>query len=92
MSEIEQVDGPSHYGGKDNHYETIKVMIAWHGPVIVSYFCQLTAEKYLCRAGKKPETPEGYDGSGDKKIEDLRKAAWYSKAAADVLEYGQVRP
>lgn len=89
---IDNVDNPQHYGGRDNPYEVIKVMLAWFGPVITAQFCQLNAIKYLSRAGKKPELPGGHDGSGDKLIEDWRKAAWYSKAAADILEHGKVRP
>jgi hypothetical protein len=59
--EDEAVNHPSHYGGEDNPYETIKVIEAWQlnfnlGNVI----------KYISRAGKK--------GS---KTEDLQKALWY---------------
>ncbi|MCA9749268.1 MAG: DUF3310 domain-containing protein, partial [Romboutsia sp.] len=50
-----------HYGGKDNPYETIKVIEAWGlgfnlGNVV----------KYISRAGKK-----------DFLIQDLEKAKWY---------------
>lgn len=59
----DSVDHPSHYGGKDNPYEAIKVINAWNlnfelGNVV----------KYLSRAGRK--NPE-------KTVEDLRKALWY---------------
>jgi hypothetical protein len=55
------VNHPTHYGGRDNPYEAIKVIEAWDlgfnlGNVV----------KYLSRAGKKGDT-----------LEDLRKAAWY---------------
>lgn len=79
------VDNPQHYGGRDNVYEVIKVMLAWHGPEAVCWFCQLNAEKYLSRTGKKTSEPV-------EAIEDLRKAAWYATAAADLLEHGKVRP
>lgn len=57
----EQVNHPKHYGGKDNPYETIKVIEAWGlgfnlGNVV----------KYISRAGKK-----------DFLIQDLEKAKWY---------------
>lgn len=78
----EKIDGPAHYRGKDDPYEAIKVMLAWHGPVPTAWFCRLNAEKYLCRSGAKEVNP----------VDDLRKAAWYAKAAADILEHGQVRP
>lgn len=56
------VNHPTHYGGKDNPYEAIKVIEAWGlgfslGNVI----------KYISRAGIKTESP----------IEDLEKALWY---------------
>jgi hypothetical protein len=77
---MSNVDGPAHYGGKDNPYEAIKVMLAWHGPEATAWFCQLSAEKYLCRTEKK-----------NAHVEDLRKAAWYAKAAADLREFGGLR-
>lgn len=72
----ETVDHPAHYGG-DNDYEAIKVMEAWHGPTAVIHFCVLSAEKYLSRAGKKPNEPLS---------RDLRKAAWYLNHAAALSE------
>lgn len=59
--EINNVDHPSHYGGIQNIYETIKVIEAWG-----LNFNLGNAIKYISRAGKK----------GDIK-EDLQKAAWY---------------
>lgn len=55
------VNHPSHYGGKDNKYEAIKVIENWElgfhlGNVL----------KYINRAGKKSNM-----------IEDLEKAQWY---------------
>jgi hypothetical protein len=57
------VDHPSHYGGKDNVYETIKVIDAWQ-----LGFALGNAVKYLSRAGKKDPAKE---------IEDLQKAVFY---------------
>lgn len=74
-------DEPDWYGGESNPYEAIKVMLAWHGPEATAWFCRLSAEKYLCRAGKKDDTVH----------QDLRKAAWYSRVAADLLEFGELQ-
>lgn len=60
--EKENVNHPTHYGGKDNTYEAIKVIEAWDLD-----FCLGNVVKYLSRAGKK----------SDKKVEDLEKALWY---------------
>jgi Protein of unknwon function (DUF3310) len=57
------VDHPSHYGGKRNPYEAIKVIEAWRLD-----FSLGNAVKYISRAGKKDPT---------KLVEDLEKAAWY---------------
>lgn len=57
------VDHPSHYGGKDNVYETIKVIHAWG-----LGFDLGNAVKYISRAGKKDPK---------KLIEDLEKAIFY---------------
>jgi hypothetical protein len=59
----EAVDGPAHYGGKDNPYEVIKVAEAWGFEKNAYLF---NALKYLGRAGKK--------GS---KVEDLKKLVFY---------------
>lgn len=59
----ETVNHPDHYGGKENPYEAIKVILAWD-----LEFCLGNAVKYISRAGKKD--PE-------KEIEDLKKAIWY---------------
>lgn len=59
----ESVNHPDHYGGKENPYEAIKVIMAWELD-----FCLGNAIKYISRAGKKD--PE-------KEIEDLKKAIWY---------------
>jgi hypothetical protein len=56
------VSHPKHYGGKDNPYETIKVIDAWGLD-----FCLGNVIKYVSRAGKKNESA----------LEDLEKANWY---------------
>jgi hypothetical protein len=58
-----QVENPSHYGGKENPYEAIKVIEAWGlgfhlGNVV----------KYISRAGKKSKNTEK---------QDIEKALWY---------------
>lgn len=67
VSEKEQVDHPSHYGG-DTVYETIKVLAAWMSPEQLFGFCVANAIKYLSRAGKK---------SSESMVKDLSKARWY---------------
>lgn len=59
----ESVNHPDHYGGKDNPYEAIKVIMAWNLD-----FCLGNAVKYISRAGKKDPKKEE---------EDIRKAVWY---------------
>lgn len=55
------VDHPTHYGGKDNPYEAIKVIEAWS-----LGFNLGNTVKYISRAKLK--------GSN---LQDLEKAAWY---------------
>jgi len=69
MSE-EKVNHPPHYGGKDNSYETIKVIEAWG-----LNFNLGNAVKYISRADKKGNN-----------VEDLRKAAWYLEREIKALE------
>lgn len=61
-SRTENVNHPSHYGGKDNPYEAIKVIEAWE----LDFHLGNTV-KYIARAGKKH----------DDLLEDLEKARWY---------------
>jgi hypothetical protein len=63
--EKEMVNGPQHYGGKDNPYEVIKVCEAWELDQDAYLF---NVVKYVARAGKKDDTKE---------LEDLKKAAFY---------------
>ena len=58
---MDKVNHPSHYKGKDNPYEAIKVIDAWK-----LGFCLGNAVKYIARAGYKED-----------RIEDLKKAIWY---------------
>lgn len=57
----EKVDHPSHYGGKDNPYEAIKLIESWG-----LGFKLGNALKYILRAPHKGNMQE-----------DLRKAVWY---------------
>lgn len=88
LAQVTSAIEPAHYGGAESRYEAIQVMLAWHGPDAVAWFCQLNAEKYLARVGKK--ISEDGDAAAAR-IEDLRKARWYVTAAANVLEHGKVR-
>lgn len=58
---MEKVNHPSHYGGKSNLYEAIKIIEAYN-----LNFSLGNVIKYTLRAGKK-----------DNEIEDLEKALWY---------------
>ena len=58
----EMVNHPDHYGGKENPYEAIKVILAWDLGFAGN------AIKYISRAGKK---------NPDKEYEDIQKAIWY---------------
>ncbi len=71
----ESVNHPSHYGGKDNPYETIKVIDAWGLDFELG-----NAIKYISRAGKKDPT---------KIVEDLKKAIFYIQHEIDKIEAGK---
>lgn len=60
-AEAEAVDHPSHYGGKDNPYEVIKIIEALG-------LGEGNCLKYIARAGKKDPA---------KLVEDLEKGRWY---------------
>ena len=68
----EMVNHPSHYGGKDNVYEAIKVIDAWD---LDKDFYLGNAVKYLSRAGKK-----------DNVVQDLKKAIWYIEKKIEKLQ------
>ena len=77
LTEKEQVNHPSHYGGENNPYEAIKVIEAWD-----LGFRLGNAIKYISRCGKK-------DLKGDvlkSTVEDLRKASWYLNREITTLE------
>jgi hypothetical protein len=75
MTTIEAVNHPSHYGGKDDPYEAIKVIEAWG----LGFHLGNTV-KYISRAGKK---------SGQSLLQDLRKARWYIDRLIQKLEAEQ---
>ncbi len=64
------VDHPSHYGGKDDPYEAIKIIEAWR-----LGFNLGNTIKYIRRAGAKGPT-----------VQDLKKAAWYLNREIERLE------
>ena len=72
--ELEMVNGPLHYGGKDNPYEAIKVIEAWG-----LGFNLGNTVKYISRAGKKDK---------DKHIQDLEKSLFYLKREIENLKNG----
>ena len=71
----EAVNHPSHYGGEENPYETIKVLRSWMTPEQYTGFLLGNAIKYLSRAGKK-----------GKLVEDLEKARWYVTEYVNTLK------
>jgi hypothetical protein len=62
----DQVNHPSHYGGKDDPYEVIKVMKAWLTREEYIGALKFNIHKYLAREKKK---------GGQ---EDIKKAIWYA--------------
>ena len=64
------VNNPSHYGGKDNPYEAIKVIEAWD----LGFHLGSTV-KYISRAGKKDDI-----------VQDLEKAKWYLERKIEQLK------
>jgi len=72
MENKEHVNHPSHYGGKNNEYEAIKVIDAWE-----LGFSLGNTIKYISRAGKKGK---------NKELEDLQKASWYLQHYIEQLE------
>jgi hypothetical protein len=72
MENKEHVNHPSHYGGKNNEYEAIKVIDAWE-----LGFSLGNTIKYISRAGKKGK---------DKELQDLRKGLWYLEHHIKQLE------
>jgi len=68
----DSVNHPEYYGGEDNPYEAIKIILNCNLD-----FCLGNSVKYILRAGKK--NPE-------KEIEDLEKAKWYLQTKINELE------
>ena len=68
--DLDYINNPPHYGGKDNPYEAIKVIEAWD-----LGFCLGNVVKYISRAGKKIDTLS--IDSKESMIKDLRKARFY---------------
>ena len=68
----EKVNHPSHYGGKDNPYEAIKVIDAWNLD-----FCLGNVVKYVSRSGKK---------DNNSKEQDLKKALWYLEHELELMK------
>ena len=69
----DNVNHPSHYGGKDNPYEAIKVIEAWN----LGFHLGNTV-KYISRAEHKGNT-----------LEDLKKARWYLDRFIEKLKGGK---
>ena len=68
----EMINNPIHYGGKENVYETTKVIDNWELDFLLG-----NTIKYISRAGKKDPT---------KKLEDLKKALFYLERKIKNLE------
>ena len=68
----EMINNPIHYGGKENVYETIKVIDNWELDFLLG-----NVIKYISGAGKKDPT---------KKLEDLKKALFYLERKIKNLE------
>jgi hypothetical protein len=70
--QVEKVEHPKHYGGKDNPYEAIKIIIEHDLP-----FTTGNCVKYILRADKKP---------GSTYLEDLKKARFYLQYEIELEE------
>jgi len=68
----DNVNNPSHYGGKDSIYEVIKIAEYYNADLYI-----FNLLKYCLRAGVKNEATE---------LEDLKKGAWYLQRKIDRLE------
>ncbi len=69
---VDIINNPTHYGGKDNVYESIKVIEAWN-----LGFRLGNTVKYISRAGKKDK---------NKIIQDLEKARYYLDREISILK------
>lgn len=61
------IDHPSYYN-KEGRKECIEEFVDKYGMARTAWWCLMTAEKYLYRAGGKEDNPE---------MQDLQKAKWY---------------
>lgn len=68
---MSSIDHPSHYGGKENPFEAVKVI-----EHLQLDFHLGNTLKYIFRAGKKDPQRE---------LEDLEKALWYLGRKIDLL-------
>lgn len=74
----ETVNHPEHYGGKDNPYECIKVIMEWG---LLTDFLLGNALKYIARCGKKDLKKDMLSSQ----IEDIEKAIWYLNEKKNIL-------
>lgn len=71
----EAVNHPSHYGGKDNHYEAIQVLEARMTPEEVIGFLKASVYTYNDRAKHK-----GHE------LEDYEKGLWYQNRLVQFMK------
>lgn len=74
------VEHPSHYGGADDPFETIKVLRSWLRRLPLDPYqagCMFNVIKYCSRAGVKGDL-----------LEDLRKARFYLNEIIVDIETG----
>lgn len=74
-SKKETVNHPSHYGGKDNPYETIKVLEARLTREEFIGYCKATVYRYNDRAKHKWD-----------ELEDYRKALWFQNRLVQYMK------
>ena len=82
MSE-EKIDHPSHYGGKDNPYEVIKILENVLSEEGFIGFCLGNAFKYMARAKEKY--------GGNEECQDYKKSEWYFKYMNEFIERHRVK-
>ena len=74
MENKEMVNHPSHYGGRDNPYEVVKIA---EGTGLDKDAYLFNVLKYIVRSGKKDPAKE---------VEDLKKALFYLNRKIKNLE------
>ncbi len=65
---------PDHY--KSSTKEVWEMMLDIWGKEKFIAHCEITAFKYLCRSGKKPDQP---------RIQEIKKAQWYLDKAIELM-------